>query len=72
MFQHGKDFDAIHNLLAFRSKKRGIEAALIKTKEQVRYFYYRMWQKISKHVHMGNSKGALLPKRIIIVKCVHA
>ncbi|XP_076467514.1 uncharacterized protein LOC143298537 [Babylonia areolata] len=55
LFEHGKDFDAIHNLLVFRSKKRGIETALIKTKEQVRHLYYRMWQKISKHVDMGNN-----------------
>ena len=67
LFQHGKDFDAIHNLLAFRSRKRGIEAALIKTKEQVRYLYYRMWQKISTHVHMGNSKGLLLPQGLLLL-----
>ncbi|KAK7097782.1 protein cramped-like [Littorina saxatilis] len=55
LFEHGKDFDAIHTLLVYRSKKRGIEQSLIKTKEQVRHLYYRMWQKISKHVHMGDS-----------------
>ncbi|KAL8607276.1 hypothetical protein ACOMHN_047607 [Nucella lapillus] len=55
LFEHGKDFDAIHTLLVYRSKKRGIDPALVKTKEQVRHLYYRMWQKISKHVEMGNN-----------------
>ncbi|KAK7486956.1 hypothetical protein BaRGS_00021772 [Batillaria attramentaria] len=52
LFEYGKDFDAIQSLIYHRSKKRGIDASLIKRKEQVRHMYYRTWQKIVKHVHM--------------------
>ncbi|PVD35048.1 hypothetical protein C0Q70_06329 [Pomacea canaliculata] len=54
LFEHGKDFDAIQNLIASRCKKRGIDGSIVKNKDQVRYFYYRTWQKIAKFVHFDD------------------
>lgn len=56
LLQHGKDFDAIQNLIASRCKKRGIDGSIVKNKDQVRYFYYRTWQKIAKFVHFDDGK----------------
>ena len=48
-FQHGKDFDSIHNLIVSKCKRRGgSQPIAVKNKEQVRHFYYRTWHKISK------------------------
>ncbi|CAH1778154.1 unnamed protein product [Owenia fusiformis] len=47
--EFGKDFDAIHNLITTKCKKKG-EEHLVKNKEQVRHFYYRTWHKIAKYV----------------------
>ena len=50
MFQFGKDFDAIQNVFAQKHKKKGGPESLIKTKDQIRHFYYRNWHKISKYL----------------------
>ncbi|XP_054263760.1 protein cramped-like isoform X2 [Macrosteles quadrilineatus] len=46
--EFGKDIDAIHNYLVQKSKRRGGQET--KTKDQVRFFYYRMWSILSKHI----------------------
>ena len=56
LFQFGKDFDAIQNVYAVRHKKRGGHESLIKTKDQIRHFYYRNWHKISKYLTDTNGK----------------
>ncbi|GAB1604457.1 Hypothetical predicted protein [Argonauta hians] len=57
----GRDFDAIQNNFAQKYKKKGAPAMMIKNKEQVRHFYYRTWNKISKYIEMkdGIKKHAL-------------
>lgn len=50
LYEHGKDFDAIQNVIAQKCKKKGVAPQLIKNKDQVRHFYYRTWHKISKFV----------------------
>uniref|UniRef100_A0A0L8GMF8 SANT domain-containing protein n=1 Tax=Octopus bimaculoides TaxID=37653 RepID=A0A0L8GMF8_OCTBM len=57
----GRDFDAIQNNFAQKYKKKGALAMMIKNKEQVRHFYYRTWNKISKYIEMkdGIKKHAL-------------
>jgi len=57
LLQHGKDFDAIQNLLTQKLKKRSDNDATVKTKEQIRHFYYRTWHKISSHVDSSSVEG---------------
>ncbi|XP_013378859.1 protein cramped-like isoform X2 [Lingula anatina] len=54
LYEYGKDFDAIQNLITLKHKRKGDPVHLIKNKEQVRHFYYRTWHKISKYVHIGD------------------
>lgn len=51
--EYGKDFDAIQQYIINKFKKKGLPEAL-KTKEQIRHFYYRTWQKISKHLKFSD------------------
>ena len=49
LFQYGKDFESIHNLILTKCKKKNnTMSGTFKNKEQVRHFYYRTWHKISK------------------------
>ncbi|XP_021954461.1 protein cramped-like [Folsomia candida] len=51
--ENGKDFDAIQNYLASKAKSRKSGACgqyAPKNKDQVRHFYYRTWNKISKYL----------------------
>ncbi|GLV35215.1 cramped [Carabus blaptoides fortunei] len=48
--EYGKDFDAIQQHINNKFKKKGLPDSLIKTKDQVRHFYYRTWHKVSKHL----------------------
>ncbi|CAL1526823.1 unnamed protein product [Lymnaea stagnalis] len=50
--EFGKNFEAISNKISHAAKMRGFP---LKDKMQVRYFYYRIWAKISKFVHMKDS-----------------
>ena len=47
---YGKDFDKVQSFIATRQKRRGEVPALIKNKDQVRHFYYRTLNKISKYI----------------------
>lgn len=50
---YGKDFDAIHEYMGLKCKKKGIgdqPPPAPKTREQVRHFYYRTLHKISKYL----------------------
>lgn len=53
--EFGKDIDAIHNYLVMKAKRRGGGQEL-KTKGQVRFFYYRMWSILSKHINFPSCK----------------
>ncbi|RZF40915.1 hypothetical protein LSTR_LSTR010999 [Laodelphax striatellus] len=46
--EFGKDFDAIHHHIEMKARKRGEQEP--KSRDQVRHFYYRTWNKISKHL----------------------
>lgn len=48
--EFGKDFDAIYNSMAAKSRKSKTPQGEMsfKNKDQVRYFYYRTWHKVSK------------------------
>lgn len=39
--EFGKDFESIHLYITTKSRKKGITEDLIKTKHQVRHFYYK-------------------------------
>ena len=59
-FQHGKDFDSIHNLIVSKCKRRGgSQPITVKNKEQVRHFYYRTWHKISKLIEPVEGNGKI-------------
>jgi len=57
MWQHGKDFDAIQNVLTQKLKKRSDNDTTVKTKEQIRHFYYRTLHKISRYVSSSSVEG---------------
>lgn len=44
--EYGKNFDAIEGHFQSKSKKK----TMLKTREQIRTFYYRTWHKISAHI----------------------
>ncbi|KAK6626251.1 hypothetical protein RUM43_006558 [Polyplax serrata] len=48
--EYGKDFEAIQRYFAVKTKKKSGSEVVMKTKEQIRHFYYRTWTKISKHL----------------------
>ncbi|KAH9488154.1 hypothetical protein Btru_064897 [Bulinus truncatus] len=50
--EFGKNFEAISNKISHAARVLGLP---VKDKTQVRYFYYRVWGKISKFVHMKDS-----------------
>ena len=47
---YGKDFDKVQSFIATRQKRRGEMPSLIKNKDQVRHFYYRTLNKITKYI----------------------
>ncbi|KAL4703327.1 hypothetical protein ACJJTC_013093 [Scirpophaga incertulas] len=53
--EYGKDFDAITAYICAKMKKKGMPDMNLKTKTQVSHFYYRTWQKLSKHVHFDEN-----------------
>ena len=55
LFQHGRDFDAIHAYFEKKNRERKGDPTQVKTKDQIRFLYYRSWQKISKYVE--NEEG---------------
>ena len=52
LVEYGKDFEKLHKYVVSRQIKNGIEDKQTKTKNQIRFFYYRQWQKLSKLVNM--------------------
>lgn len=54
--EYGKDFDSITAYICNKMKKKGLADCHLKTKNQVSHFYYRTWQKLSKHVHFDESE----------------
>ncbi|RDD38241.1 Protein cramped-like [Trichoplax sp. H2] len=48
--EYGKDFDKIQSYIATKYRRRGDPSDWIKNKDQVRHFYYRTWNKISKYL----------------------
>ena len=50
LLEHSKDFDKIHNHLMNGHKRRGDLSSVVKNKDQVRHFYYRTLNKISKYI----------------------
>lgn len=58
--ENGKDFDAIQNYLASKAKSRKSGACgqyAPKNKDQVRHFYYRTWNKISKYLRFPDGRS---------------
>ena len=64
--EYGKDFDKICNFLATKHKKRGDPPAQIKNKDQVRHFYYRTLNKISKYLPADQQSESDNHKRMFI------
>ncbi|ESN92173.1 hypothetical protein HELRODRAFT_194326 [Helobdella robusta] len=54
LFEHGKDFDAIQLTMANKSRRTTKERRNVKSKEQIRHFYYRTWHKISQYINLNN------------------
>lgn len=60
--EFGKDFDAIYNSMAAKSRKSKTQQGemTFKNKDQVRYFYYRTWHKVSKALgDLGDMKKSI-------------
>ncbi|XP_044735274.1 protein cramped-like isoform X2 [Chrysoperla carnea] len=52
--EYGKDFAGIHDYILAKYKKLGVGESQIKTKDQIRHFYYRTWHKISKYLKFSD------------------
>lgn len=52
--EYGKDFDSITAYICNKMKKKGVPDNMTKKKHQVSHFYYRTWQKVSKHIKFGD------------------
>ncbi|XP_059139844.1 protein cramped-like [Physella acuta] len=50
--KYGRNFEAISNKISAAAKVRGFP---LKDKTQVRYFYYRIWAKIAKFIHIKDN-----------------
>jgi len=48
--EFGKDYESIQWFMANKSKRKGACDQTIKSKEQLRHFYYRTWHKICKYI----------------------
>lgn len=48
--EFGKDFESIQWFMVNRAKRKGSCEQAIKSKEQLRHFYYRTWHKICKYI----------------------
>ncbi|XP_018010657.1 uncharacterized protein LOC108668038 [Hyalella azteca] len=46
----GKNFESIQAYFKTKIQKKGLPSAQAKNKDQVRFFYYRTWHKISKYI----------------------
>jgi len=55
--QHGKDFDAIQNLIVQKHKRLGDSDTPMKTKDQIRHFYYRTWHKMAVYIDRSGIEG---------------
>ncbi len=55
-FQYGKDFDAIQSFIQQKQRKKDPNCS-VKTKDQVRHFYYRTWHKIAKVISLDGVDG---------------
>lgn len=52
--EFGKDFESIYLSIAAKLKRKGLPDSVLKTKDQVRHFYYRTFHKISKHLKFSD------------------
>ncbi|KAK5644228.1 hypothetical protein RI129_008073 [Pyrocoelia pectoralis] len=52
--EFGKDFESIYLYIAAKLKRKGLPDSVLKTKDQVRHFYYRTFHKISKHLKFSD------------------
>lgn len=70
--EYGKDFEAIYSHITNKLRKKGLPDSVMKTKDQVRHFYYRTWHKISKHLkfsegtHLNNSPQSIKTHHLIL------
>ncbi|XP_050434295.1 uncharacterized protein LOC126841726 [Adelges cooleyi] len=48
--EFGKDFESIQWFMVNRAKRKGSCEQAVKSKEQLRHFYYRTWHKICKYI----------------------
>jgi hypothetical protein len=55
--EHGKDFESIHMYISTRLKKKGVTDDLIKTKHQIRHFYYKTFHMLSGLLKFSDSKA---------------
>lgn len=52
--EYGKDFEAIQQHINNKFKKKSLPDSVVKTKDQIRHFYYRTWHKVAKHLKFSD------------------
>ncbi|KAG1664442.1 Protein cramped-like [Nymphon striatum] len=67
LFEYGKDFEKMQAFVVQRSKKKGAQFGFTKNKDQVRHFYYRTWQKLSKHIALEDSVNKVAQEVCIMI-----
>ena len=53
--EFGKDFESIHSYICTRLKKKGIPDDQLKTKPQIRHFYYKTFHMLSGNLKFNES-----------------
>ena len=66
--EYGKDFDKICSFMNRKAKARGKECEP-RNKDQIRYFYYRTWKRISKAVDLQPSESKRIHHEIYCMIC---
>ena len=66
--EYGKDFDKICSFMNRKAKARGKDCEP-RNKDQIRYFYYRTWKRISKAVNLQPSESKRIHHEIYCMIC---
>jgi len=64
--EFGKDFESIQWFMVHRAKRKGSCEQAVKSKEQIRHFYYRTWHKIYKYIEFPKGNYCYYPFRPVV------
>lgn len=65
--EFGKDFESVAQYISGKMKRRGVSDNFLKTKDQVRHFYYRSWNKISKFISFNTDVKKVVQELYLLI-----